>query len=125
MKRLVVDAAVIASWFRPDGIGRALRTEYESGSLVVVGPPGLPDDVLDHLAGVGSEPLARIGAELRRLGFELQRPPVAELADWVSRGLPSHRAAYAALAASLDLTLATDDPALLRAIPAARTPDRC
>ena len=125
MKRLVVDAGVIASWFRPDGSGRALRAEYEAGTLTVIGPPQLPDDVLDHLGSVGSEPLARIGAELRRLGFELQRPPVAELAAWVSRGLPSHRAAYAALATSLDLSLATEDPALLRAIPAARTPDRC
>lgn len=124
MKRLVVDAGVVASWFRPDGAGRHLREEYESGSLAIIGPPHLPDEVLEHLERVDVDGLARIAGELRRLGFELQRPPVTELARWVRHGLPSHRAAYLALATHLDLALATDDPALLSASPAAQTPDR-
>lgn len=125
MKRLVVDAAVIASWFRPDGAGRHLREEYEAGSLAVIGPLQLPDDVLEHLRALPEDRLARVGTELRRLGFELQPPPTAALAHWVARGLPSHRAAYVALATHLDLVLATEDPQLLGTSPAARTPDRC
>ncbi len=125
MKRVVVDAGVVASWFRPDGAGRRLREEYEAGALTVVGPPQLPDDVLEHLRPLAEDRLARIGTELRRLGFDLQRPPVAELARWIAHGLPSHRAAYAALASHLDLPLATEDADLLRSTPAARTPDRC
>ena len=124
MKRLVIDAPVIASWFRPDGAGRALRSEYEAGSLTIVGPTHLPDDVLDHIGPVEPDRLARIGAELRRLGFELQRPPVTELAALVSDGMTANRAAYVALATHLGLSLATDDPELLRATPNARTPDR-
>ena len=124
MKRLVVDAGVIASWFGPDGAGRRLRDEYEAGSLAVIGPSHLPDEVLEHLESLDVETLARIGAELRRLGFEVQRAPVTELARWVRHGLPSHRAAYLALATHLDVALATDDPTLLSASPAARTPDR-
>lgn len=124
MRRLVVDAGVIASWFRPDGAGRHLREEYEAGSLVVIGPSHLPDEVLQHLDSLEADGLARAGSELRRLGFELQRPPVRELARWVDHGLPSHRAAYLALATHLDVALATDDPALLAASAAARTPDR-
>ena len=125
MKRLVVDAGVVASWFRPDGAGRHLREEYEAGTLTLVGPPGLPDDILAHLPSIAEDRLARIGSELRRLGFDLQRPATADLAHWVSRGLPPHRAAYAALASQLDLTLATDDAEMLRATPAARSPDHC
>ena len=125
MKRLVLDAGVVASWFDHDGTGRHLREEYEAGTLAVVGPPQLPDDVLEHLRPVAEERLARIGSELRRLGFELQQPPVADVAHWIAHGLASHRAAYAALASHLDLTLATDDPELLSATPSARSPDRC
>jgi predicted nucleic acid-binding protein len=121
----VLDAGVIASWFRPDGAGRHLREEYERGLLAVIGPPHLPDDVLDHLVPVTEDRLARIATELRRVGFELQRPSVGSLSHWVTRGLPTHRAAYAALATELDLALATEDAELLRVCAAARTPDRC
>jgi predicted nucleic acid-binding protein len=124
VKRLVVDAGVIASWFGRNGAGRQLREEYEAGSLVVIGPSHLPDEVLQHLDTLETDDLARVASELRRLGFELQRPPVRELARWVQHGLPSHRAAYLALATHLDLALATDDPELLSASTAARTPDR-
>ena len=120
-----MDAAVVASWFRREGAGRGLREEYEAGTLAIIGPPHLPDEVLQHLEPMELDSLARTGTELRRLGFELQLPPVTELARWVRHGLPSHRAAYLALATHLELTLATDDPALLSASPAARTPDRC
>jgi predicted nucleic acid-binding protein len=124
VKRLVVDAGVIASWFGPNGAARHLREEYEAGSLVVIGPSHLPDEVLQHLDSLEADDLARVASELRRLGFELQRPPVRELARWVHHGLPSHRAAYLALASHLDLALATDDPELLSASPAARPSDR-
>ena len=128
MKRLVVDAPVVASWFWPDGAARHLRQEYEAGALAVIGPAQLVEDTTAAIAERTSpdeDRLARIGLELRRLGFQVGRAPIDELARWIARGLPAHRAAYVALASHLDVPLATTDEALLAASSAARTPDRC
>jgi predicted nucleic acid-binding protein len=117
VKRLVVDAPLIASWFEPGGAGRGLRAEYEAGTLVVIGPTQLPRDVLGEIARRGdidASRLSRIGAELGRLGFELHDPSLVHVADWISRGLAPERAGYAAVAAELGLPLATDDDALRR-----------
>jgi len=117
MRRVVLDAGAFLTWFEPDGAHRALRAEYEAGNLTVIGPRHLAADALGMVAsreGVPAERLARIGAELHRLGLQLQDPPVSELAAWLAKGLPAHIAAYPALASSLEVPLVTDDPELQR-----------
>ena len=114
MRRIVADAGALLGWFDAASPHRSLRTEYEAGTLAVIGPRGLVADALGILAerGVPQELLARIGAELHRIGLQLQDPPVEELATWLAKGLAPGRAAYPALAASLEVPLVTDDPEL-------------
>ena len=116
MRRLVVDAGVLLGWFEAEGPHRALRAEYEAGTLAVIGPRGLIADALGTLAERGTPPdrLTRIGAELQRIGLQLQDPPMEALATWLGKGLSAGRAAYPALAASLEIPLVTDDPELHR-----------
>ena len=116
MRRVVVDAVVILGWFEAESRHRGLRSEYEAGTLAVIGPGGLIADALGMLAERGTPPdrLARIGAELQRIGLQLQDPPMEALATWLGKGLSSGRAAYPALAASLEIPLVTDDPELQR-----------
>lgn len=116
MRRVVVDAGVLLAWFDPDSAQRSLRAEYEAGTLAVIGPRGLIADVLGDLSSDGVPPdrLARIATELQRIGLQLQDAPLAELTTWLARGLTPRRAAYAALAASLEVPLVTDDPELRR-----------
>jgi len=112
MRRIVVDDGTLLSWFETDGAGRSMRAEYEAGQLTVVAPRTIVADVIGRLAqraGWTSQRLERAAAELQRIRLELQDPPVAELARYVARGLPADRAAYAALAAALDLRLVTAD----------------
>lgn len=115
MRRLVIDAEMLLGWFAADGAGRELRDEYEAGALTVVAPRGIVADALALLArrpGWTPERLERAAVELGRLGIEVHDPPAGELARWIARGLSADRAAYAAVAAVLDLRLATDDPTL-------------
>lgn len=114
MRRVVVDAGVLLGWFDPASAHRALRAEYEAGTLTVIAPQGLVAEALGMLAeqGVPPESLARIGTELHRIGLQLQDPPMEALATWLGKGLPAARAAYPALAASLEIPLVTDDSEL-------------
>lgn len=122
MRRLVLDASVVLKWFTADGerhleAARALRGEYEAGTLTVVAPRLLWTELLGATAQATRWPedrLVRVAAELDRLGFELRDPPVTELAAWVARGLTGAEAAYAAVAAADELPLITDDERLLR-----------
>ena len=116
MRRVVVDADVLLGWFDAGSAHRSLRAEYEAGTLAVIGPRGLIAEVLGALTarGVDPERLARIGGELQRIGLQLQDPPMTELATWLGKGLAPHRAAYPALAASLEVPLVTGDPELRR-----------
>jgi predicted nucleic acid-binding protein len=117
VRRVVLDAGALLTWFEPDGAHGGLRTEYEAGTLTVIGPRHLVADALGALASrdrAPAERLVRVAGELHRLGLLLQDPPVSELATWLAKGLPAHRAAYPALAASLEVPLVTDDPELLR-----------
>ena len=116
MKRVVLDASVLLGWFDSGSSHRSLRAEYEAGTLAVIGPRGLIAEALGTLAerGVAPERLARIGGELQRIGLQLQDPPMAELAAWLAKGLAPHRAAYPALATTLEIPLVTDDPELRR-----------
>ena len=116
MRRVVVDAGVILGWFDAGSPHRPLRVEYEAGTLALIGPRGLVAEVLGTLAerGLPPERLARIAPELQRIGLQLQDPPMPELAAWLAKGLAPHRAAYPALAASLEVPLVTEDPELRR-----------
>ncbi len=117
MRRVVVDAGALLGWFDAASPHRTLRTEYEAGTLAVIAPRGLVADALGILAERGDVPpdrLARIGAELQRIGLQLQDPPVPELTAWLAKGLAPHRAAYPALAATLEIPLVTDDRELRR-----------
>lgn len=117
MRQIVLDAPLLLTWFAPDGDGRELRREYEAGSLTIVAPRSLPADVLALVArarGSSSRRLAAVADQLDRLGFDLRQPTTASLAAWLAEGLTADRAAYPALAASLDLRLATNDPDLAR-----------
>ncbi len=115
MRRLVLDPGAVLAWFGADPDARETRAEYEAGALRVVGPRHLPADVLDQVARSGDWPaddLARIGSELERLGFELIDPPTSLTAAWLARGLDARRAAYAALAEHLEVSLVAADEAL-------------
>ncbi len=120
MRRIVLDASALLTWFASDNSGKELRAEYEEGLLGVVSPHGLIADVLAELAIARSWPadrLVRVAAELDRLGFEFREPQLEELAAWLGRGLAPKHASYAALASTLDLPLITADPELLRRAP--------
>lgn len=116
MRRVVVDDGVLLAWFDSTSPHRSLRAEYEAGTVAVIGPRGLIADVLGALTrrGIPTERLARIAADLQLIGLQLQDPPMPELAVWLGRGLAPHRAAYPALAASLEVPLVTDDSELRR-----------
>lgn len=116
MRRLVVDAGVLLGWFEATSPHRSLRAEYEGGTLAVIAPRGMVADALGILAerGVAQESMARIGTELQRIGLQLQDPPIDTLTAWLTKGLAPDRAAYPALAASLEIPLVTDDPELRR-----------
>lgn len=125
MRRVVLDATALLTWFSADGPHGSLRSEYEAGLLGVVAPRQLTTHVISALAVSGPWPadrLVRVAAEVERLGFELREPPIDEVAAWVARGLTADHAGYAALASSLDLPLITADPELLlRATSVARS----
>jgi len=125
MRRIVLDASALLTWFATDNSGKELRAEYEEGLLGVVAPHALIAHVLAELATTRSWPadrLVRVGAELDRLGFEFREPPLDELAAWLARGIDPKHASYAALASTLDLPLMTADPELLlRATSVARS----
>jgi len=114
MRRLVVDAGVLLGWFDAASPHRSLRAEYEAGTLAVIAPRGLIAEALGELATreVPPDALARIGGELQRIGLQLQDPPMEALAGWLAKGVAPGRAAYPALAASLEVPLVTDDPEL-------------
>ena len=117
MRRVILDSTALLTWFdRTDSPSR-LRSEYEDGLLGVVAPRELTTQLLGLLAATRAMPadvLARIAAEIDRLGFETREPPVDEIAAWLERGLTAAHAPYAALASTLDLPLVTADPDLLR-----------
>ena len=127
MRRVVVDASVVLAWFTSArGPVRSLRAEYEQGLLTLVAPRALPLEILEATARSTDWPasrLAKLAAELDRLGLEVRDPPTAELASWLARGLGGADAAYAALASGLDIPLFTLDEELLRmASPVAQQP---
>ena len=116
MRRVVLDAATVLSWFDDHGDGRRMRAEYEAGDFVAVAPGRLYADLLGAAAGVGvgSAALEQLGIELPRIGIRLEEPPLGLVAAWIGRGLPADVAPYAALAEALDVPLRARDERLLR-----------
>jgi predicted nucleic acid-binding protein len=117
MRRVVLDASALLTWFADRPADANLRAEYEQGLLSVVAPRRLTADVLAVIARTSEWPadrLTRVAAELDRLGLELRDPPIDELAIWLAQGLTTGQATYAALASSLNLPLVTDDHELRR-----------
>jgi predicted nucleic acid-binding protein len=117
MRRVVLDASALLTWFADRRAAATLRAEYEQGLLGVVVPRRLTADVLAVIARTSDGPadrLTRVAAEVDRLGFEIRDPPIDELASWLAQGLTTRQATYAALASSLDLPLVTDDSELRR-----------
>lgn len=115
MRRVVVDALTVLSWFDASGAGQ--RREYEAGELTAFAPRRIHADLLAAVArrsDAGPEMLARVAAELPRLGLQLQDPPLGLVAGWIARGLDAQLAPYAALAEHLDMRLETRDPVLRR-----------
>lgn len=122
MKRVVLDPGGFLAWFAPEG--RPLRAEYEAGGLEAHVPQGFGLDVLARVVREHgtSHDLARLADEMERLGFREHAVSPVDAARHLERGRSASQAAYAALAAHLDLPLITDDPALLGSVPGARRP---
>lgn len=110
MKRLVVDAPVIATWFAAGE--RPLRDEYEAGALVVCMPPHARLELIDLLAVRAVADIDGLISAIDRLRFEFLEVPAAILGSWIRRGLRAGAASYAALAESLEVPLVTVDPHL-------------
>jgi len=113
MRRIVVDAATVLSWF--DESGADQRRDYEAGEFACVAPRRIHADLLAAIAR-RDEPspdrLARVAAELPRIGIQIQDPPLPLLAGWLARGLDADVAPYAALAEHLDVPLQARDTRL-------------
>ncbi len=117
MRRIVLDATALLSWFTADGPGRSLRHEYEAGVLGIVVPPSLTTDFIGALAADrerSTEALVQAAAEVDRLAFEVRSPAVEDTARWIARGLSARDAPYAALASGLELPLVTANDDVLR-----------
>lgn len=117
MRRIVLDATALTTWFTANGAGLSLRREYEAGVLGIVVPPSFTTDFIGALAAErerSSEVLVRAAAEVDRLGFEVRSAAVEEVAPWIARGLSPRDAPYAALASHLELPLVTPSEDLLQ-----------
>ena len=116
MRRLVVDAATVLAWFDSDGPGADQRRDYEAGEVAAVAPSRIHADMLAAIArrdAPSPDRLARIAAELPRIGIQVKDPPLTLVAGWIARGLDGGLAPYAALAEHLDVPLAAREAILL------------
>ena len=91
------------------------RVELDFRSPITFGEDVVVETRVDHVGrtSFGMQHRMTAGPD-GRLGFQMQDPPLTTLAAWIARGLPADRAAYAALAADLELPLVTDDDELRR-----------
>ena len=111
-----MDPEVFLGWFGTDAASRGLRAEFEAGTLAVVVPPTFTADVLEAAAAAGwrADRLARLAAEIPKLGFNVADPPADLLAGNLERGLGGRGSAYLAVATAADLRVVTRDERLLR-----------
>ena len=126
MTEAVLDASVIAKWFRSADERHvdqalALRVAFRGGELAVVVPSLLPLELI-NIAGrkwhwVRGQ-LDALAQGLEELGFELVEPDLRAVARWTAEGITAYDAAYVAVAEEREIELVTDDERLLAAAPA-------
>jgi predicted nucleic acid-binding protein len=125
LSEVVIDASVIAKWFRAQGephveAARDLRAAFEAGDLQVMVPSQLYLEIL-NVAGrrwsLGETALTDLAATLETLEFQVSDVELARVAVWIARGLTAYDAAYVALAEAHAALLVTDDAQLLRTAP--------
>jgi len=121
MRELVLDASVLAKWFRAEGepdvaAARVLQDEYTAGQLVVIVPPLLFLELMNLAAKrwrVESEALVAFASDLLRLGFVVREPSLERVARWTGRGLTAYDACYVALAEERSAVVVTADQRIL------------
>jgi predicted nucleic acid-binding protein len=117
VRDVVLDASVVLKWFHSQGehnvdAARAVRVQFEAGSLRVLAPPLLWLEVLNVAARRWSWEqalLEKLAVTLPQLGFELIEPQLAGVARWTAAGLTAYDAAYVALAEQAGAKVITDD----------------
>jgi predicted nucleic acid-binding protein len=129
MREVVLDASVVLKWFAAEQHGsleaRGLRDDYQSGRLSVVVPSLFFLELL-NVAGRRwrweHEAVVEFAEALGDLSFEVGEPELQSVASWVARGLTAYDAAYVALAEGRELTLVTDDEAIIELAPTISSP---
>ena len=130
MTDVVLDASVVAKWFRSTNERRvvealALRTAFGSGEIGVIAPSLLPLELINiagrkwHWARTQLEALAH---EIEELGFEFVEPDLRSVARLTAAGLTAYDAAYVAIADDHELQLVTDDERLVAVVPHVAVP---
>jgi predicted nucleic acid-binding protein len=125
MTDVVLDASVVAKWFRSTNERRVaealgLRTAYGNGEVGVIAPSLLPLELINiagrkwHWARAQLEALAH---EIEELGFEFVEPDLRSVARLTAAGLTAYDAAYVAIAEDHEIQLVTDDAQLAAAVP--------
>ena len=121
MSEAVLDASVLAKWFKTAGeqnLQPALRllSRFRGGGLLVLAPPLLFLELLNAAArrwGWDARRLERLAADLDQLGLVVQQPAMDRVARWCSRGLTAYDACYVALAEERRTVLVTADERIL------------
>ncbi len=133
MTEVVLDASVIAKWFRgpssgpTSGMGerhveqaRSLRDAFARGDLTVVVPSLLSLELINVAGrkwGWEHVRLERLAITLGELGFDWVEPGLRAVARWTALGLTAYDAAYVAVAEEHETSLVTDDDRVLAAAP--------
>lgn len=121
MTEVVLDASVVLKWFRARGeanvsAARALRVDYEAGTLTVLAPSLLRLELINVAARrwqLAERRLLELAQAVGDLGFQLVEPPLESVARWSARGLTAYDAAYVAVAEATGAPLVTDDELIL------------
>ncbi len=117
MTEVVLDASVIFKWFHTEGephldAATSLRTQFESGELIVFVPRLLALEIL-NVAGRrwkwAESALKTLAEALGVSGLQFREPELEYVAKWTARGLTAYDASYVALAESEGMQLITDD----------------
>ena len=125
MTDVVLDASVVAKWFRSTNErrvaeARRLRTAFGNGEVGVIAPSLLPLELINiagrkwHWARAQLEALAH---EIEELGFEFVEPDLRSVARLTAAGLTAYDAAYVAIAEDHELQFVTDDEQLAAVVP--------
>lgn len=125
MRRLILDASVIAKWFSRDAEGYAeiaakLRRDFVSEELVLLAPPILFLELL-NIAGRRwrwtEANLREFADSLQASEFEAAVPSLRAVVPWIARGLSAYDASYVALAEEQGIALITADKQIAEIAP--------